>query len=648
MRLLAANIWSIPFLSSIVGLLTFSSASFSDEKRLLWGDTHLHSSYSADAFMVGNRSADPDVAYRYAKGEPVIHPYNRTRVQINEPLDFLAVADHAEYLGILTVVLGGDFEQPEASLFEKLKSWAMITVATYLLEDPQEANKMFTKGLPVPEIQSGDTRDPIQTAIDAGQGGGLESMGLINSDAAIRLGASQWNKSMQAAQRHNQPGVFTTLVGWEWTQSSSGVNLHRVVVSDMEPSVAQGIDPVGSDEAPYPEQLWDSLEKLSSSTGADFISIPHNANLSKGYMFAKQQLNGETMTPTYANKRAKWERLVEVTQIKGDSETHPDLAPDDEFADFEQFNFYIQRFPQGLGYKVQRGDTIRTALQDGMALEQELGVNPFQFGLIGSTDAHSGMASAEEPNFWGKGALDSTPETKKRSDPEGFGDGIQSWNGWNMAAAGLAAVWSDNNDRQSIIAAMKRRETYATTGPRIGLRAFAGWDFVEEDLLRSDLVQQGYARGVPMGGELEGAPYGAAPRFIIMASKGANDHNLDRVQVVKSWLDGDGNSQEKIFDVAWSGERTANAAGKLPPVGSSADIITGKTSNEIGAEQLTTVWQDPQFDASSPAVYYVRVLQIPTVRHSQLDAIALGIETPLEGPAVIQERAYSSPFWYRP
>jgi hypothetical protein len=611
------------FVAMVAVVVTANAAG----KQLLWGDTHLHSSYSADAFMVGNRSADPDVAYRYAKGEPVIHPYNRTRVQINEPLDFLAVADHAEYLGILPAVLGGDFEQPEASLFEKLKSWAMITVATYLLEDPQEANKMFTKGLPVPEIQSGDTRDPIQTAIDAGQGGGLESMGLINSDAATRLGASQWNKSMQAAQRHNQPGVFTTLVGWEWSQSASGVNLHRVVVSDMEPSVAQGIDPVGSDEAPYPEQLWDSLEKLSSSTGADFISIPHNANLSKGYMFAKQQLNGETMTPTYANKRAKWERLVEVTQIKGDSETHPDLAPDDEFADFEQFNFYIQRFPQGLGYKVQRGDTIRTALQDGM-----------------------GMASAEEPNFWGKGALDSTPETKKRSnDPEGFGDGMQSWNGWNMAAAGLAAVWSDNNDRQSIIAAMKRRETYATTGPRIWLRAFAGWNFSEADLIAHDFAARGYRDGVPMGSELKQAPEAsAAPRFMIMAGKGAMDHNLDRIQVVKSWLDSEGRPQEKIFDAAWSGERSPDAEGKLPAIASSANIRTGRTSNDIGAQQLATVWQDPEFDADNAAVYYLRVLQIPTVRHSQMDAIALGIETPYEGPATIQERAYSSPFWYRP
>jgi hypothetical protein len=628
--------------------MALCSAVSGNDRQLLWGDTHLHSSYSPDAYMAGNRSADPDTAYRYAKGEPVIHPYARNRVQINEPLDFLVVSDHAEYLGVLPPVLSGNFEQPEAGLFEKLKSWVLITLLNRSIEDPLEGTKNFTKRLPQPEIQPGDTRDPIQAAIDAGTDGGLESIGLINEDAARRISADQWAQSMQAAQRHHQPGVFTTLAGWEWSQTASGANLHRIIVSDVEPSVAQGIDPVGADDAPYPEQLWDSLGALAAGTGANFISIPHNSNLSKGYMFARRQLNGEAMTLAYASKRAKWEPLVEVTQIKGDSETHPDLAPDDPFADFERFDFYLQAFPQAQGYKIQRGDTIRTALQDGMALQQDLGVNPFQFGLIGSTDSHTGMASAEEPNFWGKVATDSIPRNKRRSDPDGYADGKQSFNGWNMQAAGLAAVWSDRNDRQSILAAMKRRETYATTGPRIRLRAFAGWDFSAEDVSRDDFAEQGYARGVPMGGELGKAPAGAAPRFMIVASRGANDQNLDRIQVVKSWLDADGSTREKIFDVAWSDGRTFDAGGKLPPVGSSVDTRTGMTTNTIGAAQLATVWQDPGFDADKAAVYYLRVLQIPTVRHSQLDAIALGTDTPYEGPAVIQERAYSSPFWYRP
>ncbi len=607
-----------------------------DERQLLWGDTHLHSSYSADAFIAGNHSADPDVAYRFAKGEPVVHPYARNRVQINKPLDFLAVADHAEYLGVLPPVLTGNFEQPEASLFERIKSRALIWLLNRKIENPSEGTRYFTTRLPVPEIQSGDSRDPIQAAIDAGTDGGLETVGLINDDAARRISASQWALSMQAADRHNQPGVFTTLVGWEWSQTASGANVHRVVVSDAEPSVAQNFDPVGSEEAPYPEDLWDSLDALARETGANFVSIPHNSNLSKGYMFARRQLNGAAMTPAYASKRARWEPLVEVTQIKGDSETHPDLAPNDEFADFERFEFYLQAFPQGQGYEIQRGDTIRTALQDGMALEEELGVNPFRFGLIGSTDAHTGLASAEEPNFWGKVATDSIPENKRRNDPDGYADGKQSLNGWNMQAAGLAAVWSERNDRQSIIAAMQRRETYATTGPRIWLRAFAGWDFDDEDLAGGEFVAQGYARGVPMGGELTAAPEDAAPRFMIMAAKGANDHNLDRIQVVKSWLDSEGNPREKIFDVAWSGGRRLDTEGKLPAVGSSADTRTGKTGNTIGAGQLATVWRDPEFDRSTKAVYYLRVLQIPTIRHSQLDAIALGVDTPYEGPATIQ------------
>ncbi|MEE4143450.1 MAG: DUF3604 domain-containing protein [Halieaceae bacterium] len=635
-------------LVSIITALALPTASASDTRRLLWGDTHLHTSYSADAFMAGNRDADPDVAYRFARGEPVIHPYARNRVQINEPLDFLAVTDHAEYLGVLPPVLGGDFDQPEASLFQKLRSRVLISLLNWSIEDPQKGTKYFTMRLPTPEIQSGDIRDPIQTAVDAGTNGGLESLGLINDDAAKRISGSQWSRSMMAAERHNEPGVFTTLVGWEWSQTASGANLHRIVVSDISPLAAQQIDPVGADDAPYPEQLWDGLDMLTRETGASFVAIPHNSNLSKGYMFARRQLNGEAMTPAYASKRARWEPLVEMTQIKGDSETHPDLAPEDEFADFERFDFYLQKFPQAQGYKIQRGDTIRSALQDGMVLERETGVNPFQFGLIGSTDSHTGMSSAEEPNFWGKVAVDSIPENKRRNDPDGYADGKQSFNGWSMQAAGLAAVWSERNDRQSIIAAMKRRETYASTGPRIWLRAFAGWDFDQEDLAGGDFAARGYARGVPMGGELATAPEGAVPHFMIMAARGANDHNLDRIQVVKSWLDAEGQPREKIFDVAWSGPRSLDAEGKLPPIGNSANIRTGKTTNTIGAGQLATVWPDPEFDPASAAVYYVRVLQIPTVRHSQMDATALGIETPYEGPATIQERAYSSPFWYRP
>ena len=498
--------FSLRILFSFSALLACAFSQAQTQTQLLWGDTHLHTSYSVDAYMAGNRSADPDVAYRYAKGKPVVHPYNRTRIQIIEPLDFLVVSDHAEYLGVIPVVMGGDFEQPEAGLFERAKSWVMINILAYLIEDPLEGTKRFTSLLPEPEIQSGDSRDPIAAAIEMGTDGGLESLGLINDDAARRISASQWSRSMQIADDHYQPGQFTSLVGWEWSQTASGANLHRIVLSDIDGAGAKNIDPIGSDDAPYPEDLWDALETVSAATGAAFVSIPHNSNLSKGYMFAKRTLKGESINPDYANKRMKWEPVAEVTQIKGDSETHPDLSPEDEFADFERFNFYLQAFPQAQGYQVQKGDTVRSALKNGLEVEDDIGVNPFKFGMIGSTDSHTSMASAEEPNFWGKVATDSTPSTKRRTDEDGYADGMQSFNGWNMSAGGLAAVWSEENTRESIVAAMKRRETYATTGPRIQVRLFGGWNYVEDDALSADLAAIGYAGGVPMGGELSNAP----------------------------------------------------------------------------------------------------------------------------------------------
>lgn len=614
--------------------------------QLLWGDTHLHTSYSVDAYMAGNRSADPDVAYRYAKGEPVVHPYNRTRIQILEPLDFLSVADHAEYLGVIPVVMSGDFEQPEAGFFERIKSWGMLTILAYWIEDPLDGTKRFTGYLPKPEIQSGDSADPIAAAKEAGTDGGLGSLGLINDKAAQRISASQWAKSMAIADHHYEPGVFTSLVGWEWSQTASGANLHRIVVSDMDGSTAAAIDPIGSDDAPYPEDLWDGLAAIAEETGADFVSIPHNSNLSKGYMFAKNTLKGEPIDEQYASKRIAWEPLVEVTQIKGDSETHPELTPDDEFANFERFDFYLQAFPQAQGYKAQKGDTVRSALKSGLELENTIGVNPFKLGMIGSTDAHTGISSAEEPNFWGKVATDSTPSTKRRDDPDGYGDGKQSFNGWSMSAAGLAAVWSEDNTREAIIAAMKRRETYATTGPRIQVRLFGGWNYSDNDVESPDMTNIGYAGGVPMGGELTAAPEGKSPGFLIRASRGPIDHNLDRIQIIKGWTDSTGQAREKIFNVAWSGERQLNADGSLAPVGNTANINTGKTANTIGEAELATFWVDPEFDPEQSAFYYARVLQIPTVRHSQLDAIALGIDTPYEGPATLQERAYTSPIWY--
>jgi hypothetical protein len=348
------------------------------------------------------------------------------------------------------------------------------------------------------------------------------------------------------------------------------------------------------------------------------------------------------MSPEYIKTRRRWEPVVEMTQIKGDSETHPSLSPQDPFAGFEPFEFYLQQDWQA--YRAAIGDFIRPALGRGLQISREVGTNPFQFGLIGSTDAHTGLSSAEEENFWGKMAYDSIPENKT-GDSLG---GVKA-TGWDMAAAGMAAVWATENTRQGIFEAMQRREVYATTGPRIRLRLFAGWNFVPQDAESPDLASLGYAGGVPMGGELRGAAAAAGSlRLLISAQKDPGGANLDRVQVIKGWVDAQGNSREKIFDVAWSDGRLPLADGSLPPVGNTVDAAAASYADSIGAAQLATVWQDPEFDPNQSAFYYARVLQIPTPRHSTYDAVALKIAPPDRFPAAIQERAYTSPIWYVP
>lgn len=635
---------------ALLASTSLTTSAFAAETQLYWGDTHLHTSYSTDAFMAGNRDADPDTAYRLAKGEPVIHPFNRVRVQLDRPLDFLVVSDHAESLGVIGELYRGDPEQPEAWFWERWKTSFMLGQMRDMMADPVEATGRFAaRLLPEPAIQSGDTEDPV-TAGDAATLG-LGSGGVIPAELAAAMSANMWSRSVAMADAHYVPGTFTTIIGWEWTQTNNGVNLHRVVMSDMSGEQAATIDPVGSDEAPYPEQMWAGLEAIEAATGQRMMAIPHNSNLSKGYMFGSFKLNGEPFTPEYARTRMRWEPIVEVTQIKGDSETHPSLSPDDEFADFEQFSFYLQRSPQGIGYQAQVGDFVRSALRRGLEIEGELGVNPYQFGFIGSTDAHTSISSPDEPNFWGKLGTDSIPENKRGEAlmSEEYRSGIDVINGFNMSAQGLAAAWATENTREGIFDAFTRKETYATTGPRMTLRVFGGWNYDPGAADAADIADIGYAGGVPMGGDLSNAPAGSAMQLLIRATRDPVDANLDRVQVVKGWLDADGTSHEKVYDVAWAGDRTPGADGRLPAVGNTVNLRTGAVENSIGTPELSTLWTDPDFDASQSAFYYVRVLQIPTMRHTQLDALALGIDGPLhEAPATIQERAYSSPIWYKP
>ena len=618
-------------------LLALSCApAFSQEEptQLYWGDTHLHTSYSFDAFMNGNSTADPDTAYRWAKGQPVVHPYNRARVQLNRPLDFLVVADHAELMGVIRAINFDQADLPEMNFLDVLKRWFAIRYLNSKIEEGR-GREVFVDLLPDDPVYPGE--DPVvdpSNKLPTGRFGDTRAMEKI-----------AWNEIVDAAERHNEPGTFTSFVGWEWSSIPTGVNLHRVVLSPNGSETAKQYLPYGSDDSQYPEDLWTWLDETSARTGAEFIAIPHNSNISKGYMFRDLTLKGENISADYANTRMRWEPITEITQIKGDSETHPSLSPEDEFADFETYEFHIQKALSAQGYEAKPGDFVRSGLKTGLQIAEKIGTNPYQFGVIGSTDSHSGLASADENNFWGKMAQDSTPETKRRAgltnDPKGV-------TGWNMAAQGLAGVWAEENTREAIFAAFKRREVYGTTGPRMRVRFFGGWDFSALDDRMNNLTEVGYRDGVPMGSDLVRSSTDSAPQFIIQAVQDPIGVGLDRVQVVKGWVDAEGNAYERIFDVAWAGDRTPGADGKLPAIADTVDRATGRLSSDPGVPELVTVWQDPTFDPSQRAFYYLRVLQVPTARHSLLDAIALQIDPPKEGPAVHQERAYSSPIWYTP
>jgi len=603
-------------------------------KNVYWGDTHLHTSYSPDAFLMGNQTADPDTAYNYAKGLPVVHPYHRARIQIHTPLDFLVVSDHGEFMGVIPNILK---DNPVVANTETGKRYKQMFAEGKSIEVFSEIIGQVNKVTPInPELHNED------------------------------ISRTVWGEIMSAADRHNEPGKFTAFMGWEWSSTPGGANLHRVVVMREGKEKGEQFIPYTSLESDKPEDLWKWLDNTTAKTGANFIAIPHNSNISQGLMFPLQDSEGNVISKEYADTRMKWEPLVEMTQIKGDSETHPNLSPTDEFADYETYDHLIavegaearNMFTDGfLGQLSEQdrelilknkqqvakaGDYARSALKRGLVIEDRIGANPYKFGMIGSTDSHTAMASAEETNFHGKMAIDSTPETKAK-------DVIPGTPGWDMGAAGLVAVYAEQNTRESLFDAMQRKEVYATTGPRIQLRFFGGWDYLPSDVSASDMVAIGYKKGVPMGSDLSKAPAGKAPSFMITAMKDPVDANLDRVQVVKGWVDKEGNPHEKVFDVALADGRTVGADGKVTPVGNTVDLKTGKYTNTIGDAQLATVWTDPEFDLGLRAFYYVRVLQIPTPRHTLFDSIALGIDPKESGnPATIQERAYSSPIWYTP
>jgi hypothetical protein len=463
------------------------------------------------------------------------------------------------------------------------------------------------------------------------------------------MARSAWDDIVHAAERYNQPGSFTALIGFEWTSTPQGNNLHRNVIYRDGGERALRVLPLTSYDSPDPEMLWKWMQTYEETTGGRVLAIPHNGNLSNGLMFATERLSGKPFDRAYAQTRARREPLYEVTQPKGTGEAHPALSPDDEFSSFELWDKSNLAGNTATTKAMLPGAYARAGLEAGLALDARLGANPFKFGMVGSTDSHTGLSTSAEDNFFGK-----TPSTEPSAHrwehaaiPAMSPELVTK--GWALGASGLAAVWSRDNTREALFDAMERREVYATTGTRISVRVFGGFDFTAADVNRTDFAADGYRRGVPMGGDLRHAPAGRAPAFLIRAMRDVEGANLDRVQVIKGWLDAAGKTHERIFDVAVSDGRKLDAQGRCKTaVGSTVDVAQASYTNTIGAPFFGVYWRDPAFDAGERAFYYVRVIEIPTPRWTAFDAKFYGVQMAKEVPMTLQERAYTSPIWYTP
>jgi len=588
--------------------------------RVFFGDTHVHTSYSTDAGMVGNRLG-PDEAYRFAKGEEVTSSLG-VRARLQRPLDFLVIADHAENLGLAPMIAESNSDLLKTEFGRKIHG--LVKAGKY-----GEAYYAWGEGM-----QTG--KDPLQ-----GQ---------------TALTRTMWQRLTEAAEVHNHPGQFTTLIGYEWTSSPGGNNLHRNVIFRDGKAETDRILPLSNFDTTDPEKLWQWMADYEKNTGGQVLAIAHNGNLSNGLMFDNVTLaSNRPLDRDYAARRTRWEPLYEVTQIKGDGEAHPLLSPTDEFADFETWD-KGSFGPQPKTNDMLPREYAREALKRGLEFEQKLGANPFKFGMIGSTDTHTSLATTTEDNFFSK----ATPaEPSVKAIPARFDDKITGFSqepggpditqrSYRTSASGLAAVWAKYNTREALWDAMARKEVYATTGSRLVVRVFAGYDFAADDVHRPDFAKRGYERGVPMGGDLPRATSGKVPALMIRALRDADGANLDRVQVVKGWLDAKGKSHEKVYDVAWSGDRKPGNDGKVPPVGNTVNVAEASYTNTIGEPMLFAYWQDPAFDAGQRAFYYVRVIEIPTPRWTTYDAKFFKLELPKDVPTAIQDRAYTSPIWYTP
>jgi hypothetical protein len=469
--------------------------------------------------------------------------------------------------------------------------------------------------------------------------------------AAPEFEVSVWERIIDAAEANNEPGKFTALIGYEFSPFPDGDNMHRVVIFRDDKEKAIQVKPFSAFDSNDPEDLWKWLQIYEETTGGRILAIAHNGNLSSGKMFALQGLTGNPLTREYAETRMRWEPLYEVTQYKGDGETHPYLSPDDEFADFETWDKANLAMLKAHKDEYFKNEYARSGLQLGLQQRGKLGVNPFKFGMIGATDSHTGFAAAAEDNFLGKyGVASPNPDNKERwkklwPPVEGT---VAKMSGWESQSAGYAAVWATENTREALWDAMMRKEVYATTGPRMVVRLFGGFDFTEDDALRHDMAGIGYNKGVPMGGDLTSAPSGKSPTFLVAAMKDPDGANLDRIQIIKGWVDANGEVNEKIYDVSVSDGRKIADGKVTAAVGSTVDIDTATYTNSIGDALLVTWWRDPDFDPSMRSFYYARIIEIPTPRWTAFDQVRFGIRMPPEVPLVLQERAYTSPIWYTP
>jgi hypothetical protein len=586
--------------------------------RPLWGDTHLHTAASMDAGAFGNRLGLEE-AYRFARGEEVTSATGQ-KVRLSRPLDWLVIADHSDNMGFFPDLLAGQ---------------------QHILSDPV-GKDWYNR------IQAGD-----------GVGVALELIGLFSQgkfpenlvywpDTAPYKAA--WQNVIKQAEDFNEPGRFTAFIGFEWTSLIQGGNMHRVVIyRDGAQKASQMVayttmPPAGSTN---PRDLWKWLQTYEQKTGGDVLAIAHNGNLSNGIMFPLEaQFDGKKLDKEYVETRARWEPLYETTQIKGDGETHPFLSPDDEFADYETWDIGNLDASEAKTDEMLASEYAREALKRGLALEEKFGTNPYKFGQIGSTDSHTSLATAQEDNFFGKHS-GAEPSATRMEHP--FMDTeAGTIHGWQQVSSGLAAVWAKENTREAIFDAMSRKEVYGTTGSRMMVRFFGGWEYTEADLKSRTPAISGYAKGAPMGSDLPARAGEGAPKFMVYALRDPIGANLDRIQIVKGWLNSKGKTEEKVYDVAWSDDRQPGADGKLPPVGNTVNVATASFTNTIGAPELATVWTDPDFDPDQKAFYYARVIEIPSPRWTTYDAYRLGVEIPEGAPVSTQERAYTSPIWYSP